>query len=147
MNDDINTLMKDDEFISGAWIRNTHNYDGMLAKIVEPLLGWKRENAPTHDFVTSRGEKVEIKKFQNGVGWLAGSNVAKTPSGVLYLFVCYKNKRVTKVYLCDIDNILDYIEENEFPIDLLLAVSEYKLANLQLRVKCRDIECKEYVCT
>lgn len=146
MNSDIEVLMHNEEFLSGSWIRNTHNYDGQLAKIVEPLLGWKRENAPTHDFVTSRGEKVEIKKFQNGNGWLAGSNIAKTQSGVLYLFVCYKNNRVTKLYLSDIEQVLDYIELNEFPIELLIEASKYKIVNLQLRVKCRDLQCKEYVC-
>lgn len=147
MNEDIQKLITSEEFLCGQWIRNTHNYDGALSKIVEPLLGWKRDHASSHDFITSRGEKVEVKKFQNGNGWLAGSNIAKTPSGVFYLFVCYKNNQVTKLYLSDIDKVLDYIEDKEFPLDLLMKASEYKIANLQLRVKCSDVSGKEYICT
>lgn len=147
MNSDIETLIQSTEFVSGNWIRNTRNYDGELAEIVCPLLGWVRENAPTHDFVTSRGEKVEVKKFKNGNGWLAGSNIAKTYRGVTYLFVCYdKNNRVTNVRVSDIDNVLDYIESINFPLDLLIQTSKYKIANLQLRVKCADVVGKEYKC-
>jgi hypothetical protein len=145
MNEDIQALISSHEFLKGSWIQNTRNYDGALAQIIEPLVGWKRERASSHDFVTSRGEKVEIKKFQNGNGWLAGSNVAKTPAGVLYLFVCYKNNKVTKLVLADIEEVLDYIEK-DFPLDLLEKVSNYKVANCQIRVKCSDIAGKEYVC-
>lgn len=146
MNGDIECLMNYQEFRTGSWIRNTRNYDGELAKIVEPLLGWKRECAPSHDFVTSRGEKVEIKKFKNGNGWLAGSNIAKTPYGVQYLFMVYdKNNTVTKIIHSDIEKVLDYIQK-DFPLNLLLKVSKYKAVNCQIRIKCSEIEAKEYVC-
>jgi hypothetical protein len=146
MNEDIKALIHSHEFVKGSWIQNTRNYDGELAKIVEPLLGWRRENASSHDFVTSRGEKVEVKKFKNGNGWLAGSNIAKTPSGVLYLFVQYKNNTVTKLVLSDIESVLDYIEEEDFPLEMIVETSKYKMANLQLRFKCSRIAGKEYVC-
>lgn len=147
MDRDIQALIQSDEFLTGNWIKNTRNYDGELSKIVGPLLGWERVNAASHDFVTSRGEKVEVKKFQNGNGWLAGSNIAKTPPGVLYMFVCYKNNKVTKVYTSDIERVLDYIQEENIPLELLLQASKYKIANLQLRVKCTKVKCKEYICT
>ena len=144
LNSEIEKLLDTPEFVSGKWIRNTHNYDGELAKIVGPLLGWKRERATCHDFVTTRGEKVEVKKFKNGNGWLAGSNVAKTPVGVIYMFVCYdKNNTVTKVHVSDIDMVLDYVAK-DFPLELLLNVSKYKVANCQIRVKCSDVESKVF---
>jgi hypothetical protein len=146
MNGDIECLMNCQEFRTGSWILNTRNYDGELAKIVGPLLGWKRESAPSHDFVTSRGEKVEVKKFKNGNGWLAGSNIAKTPQDVQYMFVVYdKNNTVTKIIQSDIEKVLDYIQK-DFPLDLLLNVSKYKAANCQIRIKCSEIEAKEYAC-
>lgn len=145
MENDIRKLAQSEEFVSGTWIKNTRNYDGELAKIVNPLLGWERVNASSYDFVTPRGEMVEVKKFQNGRGWLAGSNLAKTPEGVIYLFVCYNKGRVTKMYLSDIEYVLDYVEI-DFPLDLLIQISKYKVANCQIRVKCSDVYGKEFIC-
>ena len=112
MNDEVKLLLENDDFVRGRWIRNIHNYDGELQKIVGPALGWKRDNASSHDFLTSRGEKIEVKKFMNGNGFLAGKNMLKTPDDVTYMFVVYNKQRiVTKVYMIPFTVVKKYTED------------------------------------
>lgn len=117
----IEKLLKCNEFVTGDWIKNSRNYDGKLAKIVGPLLGWKREHAPSHDFVTPEGKKIEVKKFMNGNGWFSGSNMIKTPDDVTYMIVCYnKNKHVKQVYMIPFTIVKNFVlTEKRVRLDLV----------------------------
>jgi hypothetical protein len=124
MEDDVEKILGYANFTMGEWIGNTRNYDYALSKILREV-GWTRENSPSYDYITSRGEKVEVKKFKNGNGWLACSNMAKSPSDVTYMIINYSDRiGVTSIYLIPIDRIFKFLNVNGIDLNLIASITE-----------------------
>lgn len=142
MEDDIETILNNREFTNGSWIGNTRNYDYALSKIVQEV-GWTRENASSHDYVTSRGEKIEVKKFKNGNGWLACSNMAKSPSDVTYMVIDYNSRNgIVSIYLIHMSDILLFVEDKGIDLSLIASITQKSKCCFhgQLAVKRRHFE-------
>jgi hypothetical protein len=124
MEGDIENILANQEFTRGTWIGNTRNYDYALSKIVREV-GWTRENASSHDYVTSRGEKVEVKKFKNGNGWLACSNMAKSSGDVTYMIINYSTRiGIVSIYLIPITRLFGFLHRNGIDLNRIASITE-----------------------
>jgi hypothetical protein len=123
MEEDIEKILGNTNFTRGEWIGNTRNYDYALSKILREV-GWTRENSPCYDYITSRGEKVEVKKFKNGNGWLACSNMAKSPSDVTYMIINYTTRNgVMSIYIIPAERIFTFLEVNGIDLKLIASIT------------------------
>jgi hypothetical protein len=108
--------------------------------------GWKRINAPLHDWEypdLNKTIRIELKK-QSGIQWFDSGkyyNLTLEDRNIILLFVMHKKGSIDKIYATTIGEFIDWLTQNHakngWTEEVMKVASEFRLSYPTLQFKAQ----------